>query len=102
MSEALEQAEATDAKRATLYRMATDEHIWAEERASESGCAYEVTSLLQPRLPRVYRPVPGASANGGELADREAAVAQEQRANPALEREKGSRGPRRCTTTSAR
>ena len=27
MSEALEQAEATDAKRATLYRMATDEHI---------------------------------------------------------------------------
>ena len=40
-----------------------DEQVWAEERASALGCAYEVTSALQPRLPRVYRV---SAATGGE------------------------------------
>jgi alanine racemase len=31
-----------------------DQQIWAEERVPAGGSAYEVTSLLQSRLPRVY------------------------------------------------
>ncbi len=51
------------------------EQVWAEERASEFGCAYEVTSVLQPRLPRLYR---APHRNSGE---REAALAREAAAD---------------------
>ena len=45
-----------------------EERIWAEERASKHGCAYEVTSVLQPRLPRVYR-APTALSGSRRAAD---------------------------------
>ena len=32
-----------------------DDQVWAEDRVPPGGSAYEVTSLLQARLPRVYR-----------------------------------------------
>lgn len=39
-----------------------DDRVWAEERAGGHGCAYEVTSVLQARLPRVYFGALGAGA----------------------------------------
>jgi alanine racemase len=40
---------------AVLLGQMGDEQIWAEERAASGTSAYEVTSLLQARLPRVFR-----------------------------------------------
>lgn len=51
------------------------EQIWAEERASELGCSYEVTSVLQARLPRVYL------APNANVPEPEAALARESAAN---------------------
>jgi alanine racemase len=45
-----------------------NEQVWAEDRVPPGGCAYEVTSLLQARLPRVYRV---AAENGGERGSTE-------------------------------
>ena len=38
----------------TLIGAMGDQRIWVEERVPAGGCAYEVTSLLQARLPRLY------------------------------------------------
>jgi hypothetical protein len=44
-----------------------DQRIWAEERVPAGGSAYEVTSLLQARLPRIF----GLAAEGSEARDAE-------------------------------
>ncbi|MFT4516279.1 MAG: alanine racemase, partial [Planctomycetota bacterium] len=53
-----------------------DQQIWAEERVPAGGCAYEVTSLLQSRLPRVFGlagdSVEGRDAERGIRRDAEA------------------------------
>lgn len=71
-----------------------DQQIWAEERASDTGCTYEVTSLLQARVPRVYRGAPVQATDRDEALRREEPAA-DHHVTPSLEREKGSRGPRR-------
>lgn len=48
-----------------------DQQIWAEERVPAGGSAYEVTSLLQSRLPRVYGLPGGRDTERGVRRDAE-------------------------------
>ena len=66
-----------------------DQRIWAEERVPAGGCAYEVTSLLQSRLPRIYR----QSQDGG--GGRDAGFRMRSNTEPLRERSSGSAAARR-------